>query len=55
MFWNLLIMWGGAALITLVFMRCVVLAGFFAELRAIRRRELKPRCRVYPTVHRVGP
>lgn len=55
MLWPLLILFGGGTLITLVFLRYVALAGFFAELRAIRRREQKPRYRVYPTVHRVGP
>lgn len=55
MFWPMLIMFGGGALITLLFLRYVALADFFAEMRAIRRRERKPRCRVYPPVHRIGP
>lgn len=55
MFWPMLIMYGGGALITLLFLRYVALADFFAQMRAIRRRERKPRYRIYPTVHRVGP
>lgn len=50
MFWPMLILYGGGALITLLFLRYVALAGFFAEMRAMRRRARKPRCRVSPTV-----
>lgn len=55
MLWPLCLLFGGGALITVVFLRYVVLASFFAQLRAIRRRDRKPRIRVYPTVHRVDP
>ena len=49
------ILWGGGTLITVLFLRYVVLADLYADLAALRRRASKPRRRVYPTVHRVTP
>jgi hypothetical protein len=50
-----LILYGGGALMTLLFLRYVVFAPVFTERRRERRRARKPRLRLYPTVQQVAP